>query len=138
MAEEKQLPKGVSKRLTWQTKRAVIETVTEQQLCRIDLSKRHLELIISYNYKSVQLDSADQKVEKDDIVRVHDFVPKAQLALQRTLYTHDMEEPAKDETLPPLNHAIILRYQGLSFWIYSDQKDADYLFKEIRAWLMEE
>ncbi len=138
MAEEKQLPNGVLKRLTFEAKRSSIEPILDQQICRIDLRKRHLEILMSYNFTAVVVDFDSKKVteEKDDIVRMNDVIPKEQLAIQRALYSQDGEEIPEGQSAI-LHHAVIIRYQGCSFWIYTTQKDADFLFKEIRAWMLE-
>ncbi len=137
MAEEKKpLPKGVLSRLEFEAKRSAIEPIYEQHICRLDLHRNYMELVISYNFLSVSTDDNGCKVEADDVVRMHDLVPRDQLAIQRTLYSQQHEPIPEGQTVPNLHHAIILRYQGLQFWIYTTQKDADYLFKEIKAWLL--
>lgn len=133
METEKPLPAGVLKRLTWTCVKSEIAPVIEQHICEILLRAEYIELIISYDFASID---TKEDVPKRDIVRVNKIIPKAGIGINRTVWSHDLEERQSPDELPPLYHAIVFDFYGQEYWLYMSNSEAGKIFSELKKWLL--
>lgn len=135
--DKEKLPPGVLKKLTWTCLKPECTPITKQYVCEILLRENFLELLLSYDFMDV--DQGDYSKKWKNLIRTHKIIPRHQLALTRTIYSHPAESEKvekPEEELPPLYSGVILEYQGFELWLYMSEEEATLVFKELKKWLL--
>lgn len=120
-------------KLEFTTERSKATPVVKHEFSKIYLHDNYAEVMLNYDFNTRR---SKEDVEYLEIVRLHQIIPKVQLAISRTFYTNDLEERPGPDELSTLYHAIILEYQSREFWLYMNEEEANKVFKALRQWLV--
>ena len=124
-------PVNKPKELKWTTYRGKLEPIIEQHLCKIILHKNHVEVLSSYDYTSTDYNDEFEIETTMEVIKFHAVLPRKELALIRTITTHDLDEDKEPINIIQLCHA------NFEHWIWTgSMKDTNRIFKELRKWML--